>query len=30
MAAFDALKIKQMHFSEGALREGVLYDMLGT
>ena len=29
LAAFDALKIKQMHFSEGALREGVLYDMLG-
>ena len=29
LAAFDALKIRQMHFSEGALREGVLYDMLG-
>ena len=29
LAAFDALKIQQMHFSEGALREGVLYDMLG-
>ncbi len=29
MAGFDALKIQRMQFSEGALREGVLYDMLG-
>ena len=29
MAGFDALNIERMIFSEGALREGVLYDMLG-
>ena len=29
MAGFDALNIERMTFSEGALREGVLYDMLG-
>ncbi|OED40551.1 exopolyphosphatase [Endozoicomonas sp. (ex Bugula neritina AB1)] len=29
MAGFDALDIERMTFSEGALREGVLYDMLG-
>jgi exopolyphosphatase/guanosine-5'-triphosphate,3'-diphosphate pyrophosphatase len=28
-AAFEALDIKEMTFSEGALREGVLYDMAG-
>ncbi|MDO6594520.1 exopolyphosphatase [Neptuniibacter sp. 1_MG-2023] len=28
-AAFEALDIEEMHFSEGALREGVLYDMAG-
>lgn len=28
-AAFEALQIKEMTFSEGALREGVLYDMAG-
>ncbi|MEM5537135.1 exopolyphosphatase [Neptuniibacter pectenicola] len=28
-AAFEALDIKEMAFSEGALREGVLYDMAG-
>ncbi|MCJ8170502.1 exopolyphosphatase [Atopomonas sediminilitoris] len=28
-AAFDALHLEQMHHSEGALREGVLYDLLG-
>ena len=28
-AAFDALNIEEMSFSEGALREGVLYDMAG-
>lgn len=28
MAAFDALNIERMTFSEGALREGLLYDML--
>lgn len=28
-AIFDALQIQQMIYSEGALREGVLYDMLG-
>ncbi|MGB1270638.1 MAG: exopolyphosphatase [Endozoicomonas sp.] len=29
MAGFDALNIDRMRFSEGALREGVLHDMLG-
>jgi len=29
IAAFEALKIEQMTVSEGALREGLLYDMLG-
>ncbi|CDF81703.1 exopolyphosphatase [Pseudomonas sp. QL9] len=28
-ALFDALELKQMTHSEGALREGVLYDLLG-
>jgi len=28
-AIFDALDLKRMHHSEGALREGVLYDLLG-
>ena len=28
-AAFDSLGIKEMHFSAGALREGLLYDMTG-
>ena len=28
-AAFEALSIEEMAFSEGALREGVLYDMAG-
>ncbi|MGY0219474.1 exopolyphosphatase [Endozoicomonadaceae bacterium StTr2] len=28
-AVFDALNIKSMRFSDGALREGVLYDMVG-
>lgn len=28
-AVFDSLGIKQMSFSEGALREGLLYDMTG-
>lgn len=28
-ALFDALELKQMQHSEGALREGVLYDLLG-
>ncbi|MTI13420.1 exopolyphosphatase [Sansalvadorimonas verongulae] len=28
-AIFDSLKIKKMSFSEGALREGLLYDMIG-
>lgn len=28
-AVFEALKIEKMTFSEGALREGVLYDMTG-
>ncbi|MET1079306.1 MAG: exopolyphosphatase [Pseudomonas sp.] len=28
-AIFDALDLQQMHHSEGALREGVLYDLLG-
>lgn len=28
-AAFEALEIEEMTFSEGALREGVLYDMAG-
>ncbi|MDD7805160.1 MAG: Ppx/GppA phosphatase family protein [Endozoicomonas sp. (ex Botrylloides leachii)] len=29
LASFDTLAIKQARFSEGALREGILYDMLG-
>ncbi|WP_067515787.1 exopolyphosphatase [Endozoicomonas ascidiicola] len=29
MAGFDALNIERMRYSEGALREGVLHDMLG-
>lgn len=29
MAGFDALGIERMHYSDGALREGVLHDMLG-
>jgi len=29
IAAFEALKIEHMTISEGALREGLLYDMLG-
>ena len=29
MAGFDALNIQRMNYSEGALREGVLYDLLG-
>ena len=29
MACFDAFEIERMQYSEGALREGVLYDMLG-
>ena len=29
MACFDAFDIEQMQYSDGALREGVLYDMLG-
>ncbi|MRI33269.1 exopolyphosphatase [Endozoicomonas sp. OPT23] len=29
MACFDAFGIKQMRYSDGALREGVLYDLLG-
>ncbi|WP_346658240.1 exopolyphosphatase [Endozoicomonas sp. 4G] len=29
MACFDAFEIERMHYSDGALREGVLYDMLG-
>lgn len=29
MGLFDALKIKTMQFSSGALREGILYDLLG-
>ncbi|MGB0360675.1 MAG: exopolyphosphatase, partial [Endozoicomonas sp.] len=29
MAGFDALNIEHMRYSEGALREGVLHDMLG-
>lgn len=28
-AIFDALDLQQMQYSEGALREGVLYDLLG-
>ncbi|WP_263081348.1 Ppx/GppA family phosphatase [Endozoicomonas sp. Mp262] len=28
-ASFDALNIKQLRYSEGALREGVLYDLMG-
>ena len=29
IACFDAFDIEQMQYSDGALREGVLYDMLG-
>ncbi|KZY62772.1 MULTISPECIES: hypothetical protein [unclassified Oleiphilus] len=29
MGAFKALKIKKMEYTQGALREGLLYDMLG-
>ena len=29
MACFEAFGIKQMRYSDGALREGVLYDLLG-
>jgi len=29
LAAFDALKIQEMEFCDGALREGLLYDMIG-
>lgn len=29
LASFDALGIDNLHYSEGALREGVLYDMMG-
>lgn len=29
IAGFDALGIERMHYSDGALREGVLHDMLG-
>ncbi len=29
MAVFDALKVKTMQFSTGALREGLLYDLVG-
>jgi len=29
IAAFEVLRIERMGFSEGALREGVLYDMIG-
>lgn len=29
IAAFDSLNIQQLHYSDGALREGVLHDMLG-
>ena len=28
-AVFDALEVRQMIYSDGAMREGVLYDMLG-
>ncbi len=28
-AAFESLGIKEMHYSQGALREGLLYDMTG-
>lgn len=28
-ASFDALNVQQLRYSEGALREGVLYDLLG-
>lgn len=29
-AFFEALQIKELHFAEGALREGVLYELAGT
>ncbi|WP_020409959.1 exopolyphosphatase [Hahella ganghwensis] len=29
LAAFDVLKINEMEFCDGALREGLLYDMIG-
>ncbi len=29
LAAFDVLKIQEMDFCDGALREGLLYDMIG-
>ena len=29
MACFDAFDIEKMQYSDGALREGVLYDMMG-
>ena len=29
LAVFDSLKLEQMDFSDGALREGVLFDLLG-
>ncbi|WP_206617991.1 exopolyphosphatase [Hahella sp. KA22] len=29
MAAFDVLQIEEMEFCDGALREGLLYDMIG-
>ncbi|OZG74644.1 exopolyphosphatase [Hahella sp. CCB-MM4] len=29
LAAFDVLKIEEMEFCDGALREGLLYDMIG-
>lgn len=29
MAIFDSLKLRQINFSDGALREGVLFDLLG-
>lgn len=29
MAVFDTLKIDEMNYSDGALREGVMYDLLG-
>ncbi|RRJ82969.1 exopolyphosphatase [Aestuariirhabdus litorea] len=29
-AVFDALRLKRMQYSDGALREGLLYDMVGS
>ncbi|WP_426415143.1 exopolyphosphatase [Aestuariirhabdus sp. LZHN29] len=29
-AVFDALRLKRMRYSDGALREGLLYDMVGS